>query len=313
MTLSHTTAYQNGEFLPFQRATLSIASAPVLYGLSVYTVFTVRWDESEQCLMVFRLADHYARLKNSCKIMGFDDSPLGSYQSFRRTCHELLARNTVREDALVRVSVYVDELARGTRMNGLRTGISMYVTSGVPIVPLSGAHLCVSSWRRVSDDAMPARAKVNGNYVNASLMKNEALLGGFDDAIALGSDGHVTESSVANVFLVRDGSLITPGVTSDLLEGITRHTVISLARDAGMPVVERPVDRSELYIADEVFICGSSAGIAPVLSIDRRRIADGSVGPVTKRMAMRYDKVRLGRIKAFSRWTEVALSPVSAL
>src|SRR5690606_8823051 len=145
------------------------------------------------------------------------------------------------------------------------------------ILSKDGIHCCISSWQRTADNAQPSRAKINGSYINASLMKNEAILDGYDEAIALDQHGHVSEGTVANLFIVRDGELITPDSATDILEGITRNSIIQLAKDLKIPVSQRSIDRSELYIADEVFMCGSSAQITPVLSVDKREIGTGSI------------------------------------
>ena len=172
--------------------------------------------------------------------------------------------------------------------------LAAYIYPMGEILPRSGINVCVSSWTRNSDNAIPSRAKVNGSYANATLMKNEAILNGYDDAIALDTHGHVAEGTVANVFIVRNGTLVTPSASTDILEGITRDSIMRIARDAGIPVVERVIDRSELYIADEVFICGSSARIIPVLSVDKRPIANGAIGPVATSLLEKYRAAQNG-------------------
>jgi len=276
-------AFLRDTFVPFADANVSIASSPVLYGLSIYTVFSVNWNEVEKKYYAFRLKDHYRRLVNSAKIMDFNNfAPAWPYEKFEATMRELITRNSVEgEDVLVRVTVFVDALIAGTKIHDLPHAFAAYIYPVGAILPQSGVHVCVSSWTRNADNAIPSRAKVNGGYVNSSLIKNEALLNGYDDAIVLDTHGHVTEGTVANVFIVRNGVLITPGVSGDLLEGITRNSVIAIARAAGIPVEERAVDRTELYIADEAFLCGSSARLVPILSVDKRPIGGGAAGPIT--------------------------------
>ena len=165
--------------------------------------------------------------------------------------------------------------------------------------------MCVSSWTHGIDNVIPSRAKVNGGYANNSLIKNEAILNGYDDAIVLDAQGRVTEATVANIFIVRNGVLITPGVSTDLLEGITRASVITIARDAGIPVEERAIDRTELYIADEAFISGSSARITPILSVDKRPMGMAAAnaaglavatvpGPIAKTILEKYEAAQRG-------------------
>lgn len=301
--IHQSTVYLRDGFMPFSEANISIASSPILYGLSIYTVFNVRYDVDTDKLFIFRLEDHYNRLVNSARIMDFDgfyhDWPM---DKFYKTMISLLQRNQVKEDVLVRVTVFIDELIAGTKIHGLKNSLMAYIYPMGEILPATGVHLCVSSWIHNSDNAIPTRAKVNGGYVNASLMKNEALLNGYDDAIALDGNGHVTEGTVANIFLVRSGKLITPGLSNDILEGITRSTIIELASDLGLEVQERVVDRSELYVADEMFLCGSSAHVTPVLSVDKRPIASGEIGPITKQLADEYKKAQLGKAGGHTDW-----------
>lgn len=302
MDVMQTTAYLRDKFVPFSEANLSIASAPVLYGLSVYTVFPVFWNAETETAYMFRLKDHFKRLQNSAKIMAFDDFIREwDFETFKATMQELVQRNQVKQDCLVRISVFVDDVLKGTRMHGLQHSLSAFVYPALPLVPREGAKLCVSSWRRTPDNAIPARAKINGSYVNAALMKHEAVLSGFDDAIALDEQGHVAEATVANIFLVRDGRLWTPSNSTDLLEGITRDTVFRLADELQIPYEQRTIDRSELYLADEVFLCGSSMNITPVISIDHRQIGDGSIGKLTAQLSDFYRQSGLGEGK-FKRW-----------
>jgi branched-chain amino acid aminotransferase len=295
--------YFRGEWTPFAKANLSIASSPVLYGLSVYTVFNAIWNPKTKKLHIFRLKDHYKRLCNSARIMDFADFEASySYDQFKKLMIELLNKNNVQEDVLVRVTIFIDELVAGTKIRGLKNSLSAYVYPMGEILPRTGIDACVSSWIRSSDNIIPSRAKVNGQYVNASLMKNEAILNGYDEAIALDASGHVSEGTVANLFLVRTGKLITPDITTDILEGITRDTILRLADHLGIQYEQRPVDRTELYIADEAFMCGSSAHITPILSIDKRRIGSGKPGPVTTQLASIYKQVQLGEIPKFNDW-----------
>jgi branched-chain amino acid aminotransferase len=224
------------------------------------------------------------------------------YEKFQDTMLELLRRNSIKEDALVRVTVFVDELIAGTKIHGLKNSMSAYVYPMGEILPLTGAHVCVSSWSRNPDNSIPSRAKVNGSYVNASLMKNEALLNGYDDAIALDEHGHVAEGTVANLFIIRGGVLTTPGSASDILEGITRSSILQIAKDQGLPVQERDIDRSELYIADEAFLCGSSARVTPILSIDKRPVGNGKIGELTAKVAEAYKTAQKGGAEDYSQW-----------
>jgi branched-chain amino acid aminotransferase len=296
-------SYFVDKFVPFAQANVSIASSPVLYGLSIYTVFSANWNEQEQKLYLFRLREHYDRLVKSARIMDFHSfENEWSWERFQDTMLELLHRNQVQEDALVRVTVFIDELIAGTKIHGLKNSLSAYVYPMGEILPLTGANVCVSSWTRTSDNAIPSRAKVNGSYVNASLMKNEALLNGYDDAIALDEHDHVAEGTVANLFIVRKGTLITPASAADILEGITRDSVLQLAKTLNIPVQERTIDRSELYICDETFFCGSSARVTPVVSIDKRPVGSGAAGEITSKIAETYKDAQHGKLEDYKHW-----------
>lgn len=298
-----TTVFFRDKWVDFADANISIASSPVLYGLSIYTVFNAIWNSEAKQLNIFRLKDHYKRLCNSAKIMDFNNfSEHYSYAEFEEIMFGLLKKNKVQEDVLIRVTIFIDELVAGTKIHGLKNTMSAYVYPLGEILPRNGVNVCVSSWTRASDNTIPARAKVNGQYVNASLMKNEAILNGYDEAIALDASGHVSEGTVANLFLVRDGKLITPDMSTDILEGITRDTVMKLADHLGIQHEQRPIDRTELYIADEAFMCGSSAHITPILSVDKRSIGGGKIGDITIRLSELYKQAQVGELDKFSNW-----------
>ena len=270
-------AYFGDRIVPMKEASLSIASSAVLYGLSVYTVFPV--CVTSRGLVAFRIEDHFKRIQDSARIIGIDTFlKEWDFERFERAVRELVAAQPIASDAFVRATVHVSEEVPGTRARGLKTVLSMFIYEAVPIVPQDGARLKTSVWRRVPDYAIPSRAKVNGAYVNSVLAKQDALDSGYDDCIFLDSDGHVCEASAANIFLVRNGVLITPDTASDILEGINRKTLIELAQEEGITVQERTVDLTELYVAEEVFLCGTSAFVAPVKEIDGRNVPLGTLG-----------------------------------
>lgn len=275
--------YFNDKLVDSDEATLHIASSAVLYGLSVYTVFNVHYADDTH--LVFRLADHFRRLVDSCRIIGIDTFESNwTLEKFIAAVKETIHANNPQEATFIRASVHVNERVPGTRSRGLKTSLSLFVYEAAPIVPQNGARLKTSVWRRTADNAIPSRAKVNGAYVNSVLAKQDAIDSGYDDCIFLDSGGHVCELSAANIFLVRNGVLVTPGITNDILEGINRRTIIELARDGGIAVEERAVDLTELYVADEVFMCGTSAYVAPVIEIDARSVGSGTMGPMTTKL-----------------------------
>lgn len=284
-------------------AKLSIASSAVLYGLSVYTVFPVCIGEYGE-RFAFRLRDHYERLVNSAKIIGIDSFAQGwTYKKFEHDMRELIMSNNVGTNVYVRATVHVDAEIAGTKSRGLSSLLSMFVYDAIPILSPGGVRLKTSVWRRIPDNSIPSRAKVNGAYVNSVLAKQDALDSGFDDCIFLDSSGHVCELSAANIFMVRDGVLITPSTTSDLLEGINRRTIIEeLAGDLGYKVVERTVDLTELYIADELFASGTSANVAPILNVDGREIGNGQIGSITREIQTLHSDVLHGKIKKHHAW-----------
>lgn len=278
-------AWWGDKVVPLEEANLSVASSAVLYGLSVYTVFPV--VSTDRGLAVFRLLDHFKRLTDSAKIIGIDTVEAWSLEQFTEAVTQVVKANNINETVFARATIHVQELLPGTRSRGLKTVLSIFVYEATPLLPAEGVRLKTSVWRRVPDYAIPSRAKVNGAYVNSVLAKQDALDSGYDDCIFLDASGHVCELSAANIFLVRDGALITPSLSSDVLEGITRRTVLQLAQQAGIPCVERAVDFTELYIADEVFASGTSANIASISEIDRRVIVNAP-GPITIRLREAY-------------------------
>lgn len=280
--------------IPYDQATVHIASSAVLYGLSVYTVFAL--NMTSEGLAAFRLQEHFQRLIESAHIIGIDTfQKEWTYERFSNAVKELVVANAVAEDVLVRTSVHVVEQIAGTRSRGLKTVLSMFIYPATPILPQSGARLKSSVWRRVPDYAIPARAKVNGAYVNSVLAKQDAIDSGYDDCVFLDASGHVCELSAANIFIVRHGKLITPSTTSDLLEGINRRTILELCQKEGIPTEERTVDHTELYIADEAFACGTSAFVAPIIEVDARTIGTGKVGLITDKIAKLHDDILHGR------------------
>lgn len=286
-------AYFGDRIVLIEEASLSIASSAVLYGLSVYTVFPIIMTKTGPS--VFRLEDHFERLINSAKIIGLDTfSPNWSLEKFKNIIKELVQANKVEENVFVRATVHVNELVPGTRARGLETLLSMFVYEAKPIIPQSGTRIKTSVWRRVPDYAIPSRAKVNGAYVNSVLGKQDALDSGYDDCLFLDGQGHVCELSAANIFIVRNGVLITPGQSSDILEGINRKTVLELAESLNIKTVERLIDLTELYVADEIFACGTSSFIAPIIEIDGRKIGLEKIGPVTQQIKDKYDQIWSG-------------------
>ena len=229
--------------------------------------------------------------------------PLPEVEAVKGIVVELLKRNAFKEDVYVRPSVYKSTKAIGVKLHGLEN--DLYVISvpfGDYIDTATGIRCATVATRRTSDLAIPARAKVAGNYVNSAFSKSEAGLNGFDEAIVLTEAGKVSEGSAENLFMVRGGKLVTPGVNDDILEGITRAGIIEIAAELGIPVMERQIDRSELYIADEIFLVGTGAQVSPVIEVDHRAVGTGKIGELTKRIQSRYFDAVRGKVPAYKHW-----------
>lgn len=282
--------YLKDSVVPSHDAKVSVASSAVLYGLSVYTVFIA--TSTEKGVGIFSLDKHFKRLCNSARIIGINTfEKEWTYKKFEDAVKEVIETNKIKKQVFVRATVHITDLVPGTYSKGLSSELSIFLYDAKPILPLLGARLKTSVWRRTPDFSIPSRAKVNGGYVNSVLAKQEAKDAGYDDAIFLNSNGQVAELSAANIFLVRNGSLVTPSKTCDILEGITRATVFDLAKSMNIEVSERSVDFTELYVADEVFACGTSAFITSIKDIDGRIIGGGQIGQITKSLQDRYSKI----------------------
>jgi branched-chain amino acid aminotransferase len=293
--------YFQKQYVRLAEANVPIMTHAFLYGTAVFEGIRAYWNAEEQQLYALRMKEHFVRLRNSSKIMLMSELP--SVDEFCAITLEVLRRNGFREDTYVRPSVYKDTQAIGVRLHGLSHDFYILATPMGDYIDIEkGISTGTVSWRRTSDVSMPSRSKIVGSYVNPAFSKTEAMLNGFEEAIVLTGDGHVAEGSAENLFLVRDGVLITPSVTEDILEGITRAGIIEIAAHLGIPVKERQVDRSELYIADEIFLCGTGAQVSPVSSVDHRPVGDGHVGPMARQISKTYFDAVRGRLPAFRHW-----------
>ena len=301
MTPQNRFAFFKGEIVPIEEARVSVMTSALHYGTGVFEGLRAYWNAQEEELYVFRMREHYQRLVNNCRLL-LIELPY----SVDRLCGitiELLQREGFETDVYIRPLAYKASERVGVRIHDLESDYAMFaVPFGEYLDTPGGARMMVSSWRRLSDNALPARNKITGAYINSALAKTEAVLNGFHDGLMLSQDGHVSEASAANLFIVRNRSLITPPVTENLLEGITRATIMRLAEDQGLAVVERPIDRSELYIAEEVFVCGTAVAVVSVVEVDHRPIADGTIGPIGKEMRDRYLAIARGAEPTYRDW-----------
>lgn len=304
-------AFFEGEFVPFADAKVSVGTHALQYGTGAFAGIRGYLDADGETINIFRLPDHAARLLNSAKLLR---APLPfTRETLADTIVKLVVKNAPGKDVYIRPFVYKSSVQLTPRLMGLDNELAIYMLElGDYLDTSAGVKAAVSSWQRVSDNSVPGRGKLSGAYINSALAKDEAEEKGADEAILLDSHGHVAEGSGCNLFLVRDGVLITAPVTGDILEGITRRSIILFARDLGIPVEERVIDRSELYIADEAFFCGTGMQIAPIASIDGRPVGDGEVGPITAQLrTIFFDTVR-GKNPTYAHFLTKVRVPVTA-
>jgi len=295
-------AYFNKQFVPLSEAKISIRTNALHYGSGVFEGIRAYWNPKEQQLYVFKLPEHYERMVNNCKVM-----KLKLDHDVKELCAltvDLLRRNQPREDTYIRPIAYISSEGLGPKLIGYETGFAVYtIPLGDYIDTSVGIKVGFSSWRRISDNTIPARCKVTGGYVNSALARTEAIEQGYDEAIFLTQDGFISEGSAENIFLGGNGSLITPDLSQDILEGITRDVLLTLCREElGLMVTERQVGRTELYVADEVFLCGTGAQVSPVIEVDRRPVGSGKMGPITARIQQLYFQVVKGDHPRYRHW-----------
>lgn len=301
-------AYYKGELMPTADAKMGIMTHALHYGTGVFEGIRGNWNEQQGELYLFKVREHFQRLRRSCKIMQIN-FPYSDDQLVDLITR-MVGRSEFREDIYVRPLAYKSSEALGVRLHNLEDDFLMFCIPFGPYLDLTkGIHCCTSSWRRVADNGIPARAKVTGIYANGALAKTEAMLNGFEEAIVLSDDGHVSEGSGENLFMVMDGQLITPPAQDNILVGITRDCVMQLAEEQfGMKTIERSIDRSELYVADEVFLTGTAAHVTSVAKIDHRDIGNGGIGDFTGKMQELYFNIVKGDVPKYRHW----LTPVYA-
>ncbi len=293
--------YFEGRFVPMSEAKVSIMTHAFMYGTAVFEGIRAYWNADDGQLYGLKIREHVERIRANCRMLLME--PVPSVDELSALVVETVRRNGFREDVYIRPSFYKSTRAIGVRLHHLEHQLYIIVTPfGNYIETEAGVRVMTSSWRRNADDAIPARGKIVGGYVNMAFQKSEAELNGFDEALVLTPDGHASEASAANLFVVRDGVLITPPVSDDILEGVTRRALIDLARDEGMPLDVRSIDRSELYVADEVLLCGTGVQVSPVVEIDHRKVGSGEVGPIARQIRDRYFDAVRGRLPAYRHW-----------
>ncbi len=298
--------YLDGEFKRYGEARLGLMTHALHYGTGVFEGIRAYWNAEHEQLFILKQREHFARLLRSVRVL-----KIRIPHSLDELCTislELVRKNGFRQDTYIRPLAFKNSEEIGVLLHPNKDAFAIYVAPFGNYVDIErGIRCMVSSWRRIDDNVAPPRAKITGIYVNSALAKTEAMENGFDEAIMLTQEGNVCEGSAENIFVVRDGQAITPPPSDNILEGITRAALIQLLRqELGVGVVERTIDRSELYVADEVFLCGTGAQISPVINIDHRPVAEGEVGPITSRLQKLYFEIVRGRNPKYRDW----LTPV---
>ena len=293
--------YFEGEWVPMRDAKVSIMTHAFMYGTATFEGIRGYWNADQGRLYGLKIREHVERIRQSCRILLMQDVP--PVDELTRLITETFRRNGFREDVYIRPSFYKSPAAIGVRLHDLEN--QLYIIAlpfGNYIDTESGVRVMTSSWRRNADEALPARGKIVGGYVNMAFQKTEAELNGFDEAIVLTAGGHVNEASAANIFMIRDGVALTPPVSDDLLEGVTRKAIMELLANEGIPVLERSIDRSELYVADEAFLCGTGVQVSPIIEIDHRPVGSGQIGPIGRLVRDRYFDAVRGRLPEYAHW-----------
>jgi branched-chain amino acid aminotransferase len=298
-------AYFEGSYVPMRDAKVSIMTHAFMYGTATFEGIRGYWNAEQGTLYVLFLREHMERIRNSAKMLLMEDLP--SVDELAAIVLETVRRNQFREDIYVRPSFYKSTKAIGVRLHHLEHELYVIATPFGNYIDIEkGVRVMSSSWRRNADEALPARGKIVGGYVNMAFQKSEAELNGFDEALVLTPDGHASEASAANMFVVRDGVLMTPPVSDDILEGVTRKAILQIAQDLGYPTEARSIDRSELYVCDEIFLCGTGVQVSPVIEIDHRKVGSGAIGPIGRAISERYFAAVRGNLDEYRSW----LTPV---
>lgn len=296
-------AFFRGSVVPLSEARVSVTTHALHYGTAVFEGIRGNWNAEHDTLYVFRMREHYERLLQGCNIMMMD-IPYDVDELCDITI-DLLKRCGYKQDLYIRPLAYKSaELVANLKLHELGSDFTLMVVPFGSYIDVEGAiRCCTSSWRRIDDTIIPPRVKISGHYVNSILAKTEATLAGFDEAIMLTQDGNVSEGSGENLFLVSNGVIHTPPVADNNLTGITRDSAVRIATDElGLEIVERPIRRSELYLADEIFLTGTAAHVTPVGELDMRAIGSGGIGPVTRRISDMYMSAISGNNPKYIDW-----------
>lgn len=295
-------AYFHGKIVPYSEAKVGVATHALNYGTAVFGGMRGYWNDEKKKLFVFRPHDHFKRLIDSWRMlcMEFDFTP----ESLTEILLDLLHQDGYQQDIYIRPLAYKADEVIGVRLHDLRDEFTMFAMPMGPYMKNdTDAHVTISSWRRVDDNVIPARGKISGAYVNSALVKTDAVRSGYDEGLVLTQDGHLAEGSAMNVFIVRDNVLVTSPVTDNVLEGITRRTVMELAKnELKLPVIERSIDRTEVYVCEELFLVGTAAQVTAVTRVDHRPVGRGVMGPITENIRALFADVVRGRNPKYAHW-----------
>lgn len=294
-------AFFRGEYMPLKDAKIGILTQALHYGTATFGGVRANWDEENQQFCLFRVKDHYRRQLNACKILNIN-LPYNE-QDMADITVEAVKRSGFKQNVYCRPLAYKASEAIGVKLHDLEDDWFVIATTLPPYLGTGGIRCCTSSWRRVSDTQISTHGKVTGIYVNSALAKTDANRAGFDEAIMLNEAGHVSEGSGENIFIVVKGEIVTPPPSDSILLGITRDTVMQLAKnELGLDTLERSIVRSELYVADEAFFTGTATNVAPITEVDLRTIGDGEPGPISSKLQEMFSEVALGRNPKYSEW-----------
>ncbi|MEM7194108.1 MAG: branched-chain amino acid transaminase, partial [Pseudomonadota bacterium] len=287
---------------PIEQARISVTNHTLHYGTGCFAGIRGYWSEQDHQLYIFRLKEHYERFLNSAKLLHADVGYTN--EELQHHTLELMRKEAWKQNVYIRPVMYKEKGYFEVWLHDAKDQVTIMSQPTGDYLPTDqGLSVCVASWRRVDDASIPARGKVNGTYVNSALAKSDALLSGFNEAILLNQDGHISEATAANFMMVRNNTLITPPVTANLLEGIVRRSLLELAADKlGIQVEQREIDRSELYMADEAFFCGTGVQMAAIGSIDHRSVGDGRKGPVATKLGEVFLNVLTGQDSEYRHW-----------
>ncbi len=300
-------AYFEGDYVALKDAKVSIMTHAFMYGTATFEGIRAYWSAEQGQLYGLFIREHLERIRNSAKMLLMD--PVPSVDELFAIVVETIRRNHFREDAYIRPSFYKSTRAIGVKLHHLDHQLYVIATPFGNYVDIEkGIRLMTSSWRRNADEALPARGKIVGGYVNMAFQKSEAELNGYDEALVLTPSGHASEASAANLYMVRGGTLITPPVSDDILEGVTRKAILTLAADLGIPTEIRSIDRSELYVCDEVFLCGTGVQVSAAIEVDHRAVGTGQIGPISRRISETYFDAVRGKLPQYQSW----LTPITA-